>query len=93
MCPTCGRCPARLQQLLPWGYRIVAPGIGVPDPDAGYQPSPPWTPREPVDIRDVIQVPPGGMAPWGYVEYLPGWFTPGPELTNTPHTPTIPKPR
>ena len=71
-------------QLLPPGYKLVAPNIGVPDPDAGYQPSPPWTPRQPVDIRDIVQVPPGGKAPWGYVEYLPGWFTPGPALTNSP---------
>jgi hypothetical protein len=71
-------------QLLPPGYKLVAPGIGLPDPDAGYQPAPPWTPKEPVDIRDIIQVPPGKLAPWGYVEYIPGWFAPGPELTNTP---------
>jgi hypothetical protein len=80
-------------QLLPSGYMNVAPGIGVPDPDAGYQPSPPWSPRVPIDIRDIIQVPPGAStrAPWGYVEYLPGWYAPGPELTNT--TPTIPQRR
>ena len=69
--------------MLPPGYKLVAPGIGLPDPDAGYQPSPPWTPKEPVDIRDVIHVP-AGLAPWGYIEYFPGWFTPGPALTNTP---------
>jgi hypothetical protein len=83
-------------QLFPPGYRQIAPpiggapAIGVPDPDGFYQPSPPWTPKEPVDIRDIIQVPPGKLAPWGYVEYFPGWFTPGPELTNPP---TIPQPR
>jgi len=68
----------------------IAPGIGVPDPDACFQPQGPWTPQSPVDIRDIIQVPSGKLAPWGYVEYFPGWFAPGPELTNTP---TIPKPR
>jgi hypothetical protein len=78
-------------QLLPSGYMQVAPGIGVPDPDAYFQPQGPWTPTAPVDIRDIIQVPPGKLAPWGYVQYFPGWFSPGPELTNTP--PTIPKPR
>ena len=77
-------------QLLPPGYRLVAPGIGLPDPDAYFQPQPPWTPKQPVDVRDVIQVPADQLAPWGYVEYLPGWWAPGSQLTNTP---TIPKPR
>jgi hypothetical protein len=63
----------------------------APDPGAGYQPAPPWSaPQQPIDVRDVIQVPAGQLAPWGYVEYLPGWFVPGPQLTNTP---TIPQPR
>jgi hypothetical protein len=34
--------------------------------------------QTPIDLRDIIQVPPGKLAPWGYVEYLPGWFAPGP---------------
>jgi hypothetical protein len=71
-------------QLLPPGYRLVAPGIGLPDPDAYFQPQPPWTPKQPVDVRDVIQVPADQLAPWGYVEYLPGWWAPGSQLTNTP---------
>ena len=78
-------------QLLPTGYQLVAPGIGLPDPDAYFQPQPPWTPKAPVDIRDVVQVGPKALAPSGYVEYLPGWRCPDPELTNTPTT--IPKPR
>jgi len=81
-------------QLRPPGYRLVAPGIGLPDPDAYFQPQPPWTPKQPVDVRDVIQVPADQLAPWGYVEYLPGWWAPGSQLTNTPTTTTtIPKPR
>jgi hypothetical protein len=43
-------------ELLPPGYQLVAPGIGLPDPDAYLQPRGPWTPTEPVDIRDIIQV-------------------------------------
>ena len=77
-------------ELLPPGYKLVAPGIGLPDPDAYFQPQGPWTPKEPVDVRDIIQVPPGRLAPWGYGGYFPGWWAPGSELTNTP---TIPKPR
>jgi hypothetical protein len=65
-------------ELLPPGYRLVAPGIGLPDPDAGFAPQPPWTPKSPVDVRDVIQVAPGQLAPWGYREYLPGWWAPDP---------------
>jgi hypothetical protein len=81
----------RPDQLLPPGYKLVAPGIGLPDPDAYFQPQPPWTPKAPVDIRDIVQVGPNALAPWGYEQYLPGWWCPGPELTNTPTT--IPKPR
>ena len=77
-------------ELLPSGYKLVAPGIGLPDPDAYLQPHRPWSPTEPVDVRDIIQVPPGKLAPWGYVEYFPGWWAPGSELTNTP---AIPQPR
>jgi hypothetical protein len=83
-------------QLFPPGYMQVAPAIsgapaiGVPNPDAYFQPQGPWTPKQPVDIRDIIQVGPKQLAPWGYVEYFPGWYAPGPQLTNTP---TIPKPR
>ena len=65
-------------QLLPPGYRLVAPGIGLRDPDAYFQPQPPWTPKQPVDVRDVIQVPADQLAPWGYVEYLPGWWRQAP---------------
>jgi hypothetical protein len=71
-------------ELLPPGYQLVAPGIGLPDPDVYFQPQGPWTPKEPVDIRDIIQVPPGRLAPCGYVEYFPDWWAPGPELTNIP---------
>ena len=71
-------------ELLPPGYQLVAPGIGLPDPDVYFQPQGPWTPKEPVYIRDIIQVPPGRLAPCGYVEYFPDWWAPGPELTNTP---------
>jgi uncharacterized protein YukE len=82
-------------QLGPSGHELIADtpqgSYWAPDPSAGYQPSPPWSaPQQPIDVRDVIQVPPGQLAPWGYVEYLPGWFVPGPQLTNTP---TIPTPR
>jgi hypothetical protein len=82
-------------QLGPSGHELIAQTpqgrYWAPDPGAGYQPSPPWSaPQQPVDVRDVIQVPAGQLAPWGYVEYLPGWFVPGPQLTNTP---TIPAPR
>jgi hypothetical protein len=69
-------------QLLPSGYKLVAPGIGLPDPGAGYQPAPPWTPKAPVDVRDVIQVPHGQLAPWGYHEYLPGWWAPDPSASS-----------
>ncbi|WP_431241032.1 DUF4226 domain-containing protein (plasmid) [Mycolicibacterium aichiense] len=65
-------------QLLPPGYRLVAPGIGLPDPDAGFQPQSPWVPKSPVDVRDVIHLVPGQLAPWGYREYLPGWWAPDP---------------
>jgi hypothetical protein len=44
-------------QLLPPGYKQLLPGWGAPDPDAFFQPAPAWTPKEPIDIRDVIQVP------------------------------------
>ena len=63
----------------------------APDPNAGYQPAPPWSaPQQPIDVRDVIHVPRDALAPWGYVQYLPEWWVPGPQLTNTP---TIPQPR
>jgi hypothetical protein len=82
-------------QLGPSGHELIAQtpqgSYWAPDPGAGYQPAPPWSaPRQPIDVRDVIQVSAGQLAPWGYVEYLPGWFVPGPQLTNTP---TIPAPR
>ncbi len=65
-------------ELLPNGYRLVTPTIGLPDPDGYYQPVEPWTPSSPVDIRDIIQVGPGQLAPPLYREYLPGWFGPDP---------------
>jgi hypothetical protein len=82
-------------QLGPSGHVLIAQtpqgSYWAPDPGAGYQPAPPWSaPQQPIDVRDVIQVPSGQLAPWGYVEYLPGWFVPGPQLT---YTPTIPQPR
>jgi hypothetical protein len=82
-------------QLGPSGHELIAQtpqgSYWAPDPSAGYQPAPPWTaPQQPIDVRDVINVPPGQLAPWGYVEYLPGWWVPGPQLTNTR---TIPQPR
>jgi hypothetical protein len=79
-------------QLGPSGHVLIAQtpqgSYWAPDPGAGYQPAPPWSaPQQPIDVRDVIQVPAGQLAPWGYVEYLPGWFVPGPQLTNTPTIP------
>jgi hypothetical protein len=75
-------------QLGPSGHVEIARtpegSYWAPDPNAGYQPSPPWSaPQRPIDVRDVIQVPAGQLAPWGYVEYLPGWFVPGPQLTTS----------
>jgi hypothetical protein len=88
------RVPPGGGTLPPYGYRELAPGTGwyVPSPNAYADTAPtPWpTPKEPVDLRDIIQVAPGALAPWGYVEYLPGWFAPGPDLTNAP---TLPQPR
>lgn len=72
--------------LGPPGYQQLAPDVWVPDPTGGYQPVPPWTPRQPVDVRDIVHVPDRRLAPWGYVEYLPGWFAPGSALTNTAST-------
>ena len=43
-------------ELLPPGYKLVAPGIGLPDPDAYFQPQGPWTPKEPVDVHGHCQV-------------------------------------
>jgi hypothetical protein len=80
-------------KLFPPGYMQLAPpiggapAIGVPNPDGFYQPEAPWTPKQPIDIRDIIQIPPGKLMPWGYIEYVPGWAAPGPELTNTPTIP------
>jgi hypothetical protein len=79
-------------QLGPSGHELIAQtphgSYWAPDPNAGYQPAPPWTaPQQPIDARDVINVPSGQLAPWGYVEYLPEWFMPGPQLTNTPTSP------
>lgn len=80
-------------KLPPYGYKELSPGTGwyAPDPYAFADTAPsPWpTLKEPIDVRDIIQVPEGKLAPYGYIEYLPGWFVPGPELTNTP---TIPPP-
>ena len=67
------------EELLPAGYRLVTPTIGLPDPDGYFQPQPPWTPTSPVDIRDIIHVGPGQLAPPLYREYLPGWWAPDPD--------------
>lgn len=61
--------------LFPPGYREFAPGIGVPYPDSRVPAAWP-SPQQPIDIRDIIEVPPGQLAPSGYVEYLPGWWVP-----------------
>ncbi|MDA2893345.1 DUF4226 domain-containing protein [Mycolicibacterium sp. BiH015] len=63
------------EALFPPGYQEVAPGIGVPYPDSRV-PAPWPAPQQPIDIRDIIEVPPGQLAPSGYVEYLPGWWVP-----------------
>lgn len=63
-------------ELFPNRYREIAPNIGVPEP-GGLVPSRPWGPPEqPIDIRDVIEVPSGTLAPPNYVEYFPGWWVP-----------------
>ena len=88
------RIPPGSSTLPPYGYKELAPGTGfyAPNP-SGYIDGPPdWpTPKVPIDIRDLIQVPPGQLAPRGYIEYLPGWFTPGPLLSNTPNLPQVPR--
>ena len=49
----------------------------IPDPAGGYAGSSPWpAPEVPIDVRDVLYVPPGELAPSGYVEYLPNWWAP-----------------
>jgi hypothetical protein len=69
-------------QLLPPGYKLVTPTVGLPDPAAGYQPAPAWAPKSPVDVRDVLHIAPGQLAPWGYREYLPGWWAPDPTASS-----------
>ena len=60
-----------------YNHSSVAPGWAYPRPNP-WQPEPPWTlqTQRPVDVRDVMEVPPGGQAPWGYTEYAPGWWAP-----------------
>lgn len=60
-----------------YNHSSVAPGWAYPRPNP-WQPEPPWTfqTQRPVDIRDIMEVPPGGLAPWGYTEYAPGWWAP-----------------
>jgi hypothetical protein len=84
-------------QLPPYGTAELSPGYYTPSPGQPGSMIPPsatppsWpAPQQPIDVRDVINVPRGSLAPWGYIEYLPEWFAPGPQLTNTP---TIPQPR
>jgi len=84
-CPHCGT-----QRIAASRLQVGGPGYRFAGSRRLLQPQGPWTPKEPVDVRDIIQVPPGLLAPRGYVEYFPGWWAPGSELTNTP---TIPKPR
>jgi hypothetical protein len=63
----------------PYGTTELAPGIFTADPRQTYSPDPRWSaPRLPVDVRDVIRVPDGGLAPPNYIEYLPGWWAPRP---------------
>ncbi|MDG4669359.1 DUF4226 domain-containing protein [Mycobacterium sp. 236(2023)] len=62
-------------ELFPPRYREIAPGIGVPYPSTSV-PAPWPSPQQPVDVRDIIEVPAGALAPSGYVEYLPGWWVP-----------------
>lgn len=62
----------------PDGSKELAPGYFTPGPNP-YSPESSWPPpKQPVDIRDVIEVPEGALAPCGYVEYLPGWWAPDP---------------
>lgn len=62
----------------------------APDPNLGYQPSPPWSaPQQPIDVRDIIHVPRESLAPTGYVEYLPEWWVRQP--SSTPTVPRLPE--
>lgn len=64
-------------QVGPYGTRELAPGIFAPTPSKSYGGPPSWpTPRQPIDVRDVIHVAEGNKAPYGYFEYLPEWWAP-----------------
>ena len=63
----------------PYGTSELAPGVFAPDPRCTFSADPPWpAPRAPIDVRDVVHVPEGGLAPPNYVQYLPGWWAPQP---------------
>jgi hypothetical protein len=51
------------KSLPDYNHSSVAPGWAYPRPNP-WQPEPPWTfqTQRPVDIRDIMEVPPGGSA-------------------------------